>query len=247
MSLYVKSSPGEFLKFRVESCAEQELLHNPIFRETRLGHLTESHLGFYHFNLKYIMAKTPGHLKLAAQMAAELGELDCAESFQKRIPEEMGHDLWAAQDLASLNLNPAVKARLHVLPAIKKLNEFILTAIKADPLNYAVYALWAEYFTVLVVPPFVADLEKYCGISPQVMTVLTRHAEIDKDHVADDVAIINQLLSKRLNYNLNSFFKIVDWATEHYRNFAEQILEAHNEIPLFRNSADQVRAPAPLG
>lgn len=93
----------ERAKTLVEQESKKILETNPFFIKARTGLFQESDCINYLSNLMYLFQYTCPHLKVAQNRAAELGNQELADFFEKKIEEEKGHDQWAKQDLKNLN------------------------------------------------------------------------------------------------------------------------------------------------
>jgi hypothetical protein len=117
-----------------------------------------------------------------------------ADHYEKKRKEEAGHDRWAAQDLTNVRESFAVAAPTEVFPAIGRLIDFQHSTIDRSPTSYLAYTLVAEYFIVLMGERWVQTLDSQCGIPPTMATVITRHVQLDRGHVAAGMAEIDALV-----------------------------------------------------
>jgi hypothetical protein len=105
-----------------------------------------------------------------------------ADYFAQKSREESGHDRWADEDLAKLRRLFALGAAAEVPQAIQELVAFLTDLVNRDPRAYLGYVFFAEYFTVLLGPIWIAALER-CGVPAQAMSVVANHVELDVGHV----------------------------------------------------------------
>ena len=84
-----------------------------------------------------------------------------------------------------------------VVPAIDELVTYLLDVIDARPVRYVAYILFVEYLTVLIGPEWINALADHCGIPRQAMSVISRHADLDKEHAAEGLHTLDALIGKQ--------------------------------------------------
>lgn len=190
---------------RIESITAEMGQRNQLALKARQGTLTQEQVRTYLSNLFYAFSNTPRHLNFAATRADELGMGEVGEFMRSRIAEELGHEEWARNDLRKQKLGePEAGA---VLPEMRSLMSDLDSVIERDPRLYVAYMAFAEYFTVLAAPEFLRDVENNCGIKADALTAITNHAELDKDHIEEDLEAIAGLVPASLE---SEFLALID-------------------------------------
>jgi hypothetical protein len=185
---------AQTLKLMIEAYADRTLSENRLLGLARAGRLTPDTLAAYLFNVRYLIRHTPPYLERARVSAEARGWTNLATYYARKARDEHGHERWADADLAR------VRAKLGVLPpvcpaeAMVELVGYLRELIDAHPHRYLAYILFAEYFTVLAGPSWLAALERSCGVPASFLTSIGNHMELDKLHVAEGVAEIDALL-----------------------------------------------------
>jgi hypothetical protein len=133
-----------------------------------------------------LTAHTPEHLTLAVTTARAQGHEQLALYFEEKRREEVGHDQWGAEDVAALKKRFQItQDQIEIVPEMQVLVASNQAMIIRDPFQYFIYVLYAEYFTVLAGPACVKAIEKNQQIPPGMMTIISKHAELDQHHIAD--------------------------------------------------------------
>jgi hypothetical protein len=177
---------SQVLKSDIDSYAAHVRETSTLLARARAGTLPVSAVGKYFASIHYLLTQTPVHLALAEERARELGAKDLARYFETKSKEERDHHEWAEADRRRLgevfgdDIARAVPAK-----SILELMAQTRTAIGEDPYSYLAYILFAEYFTVVLGPEWLAALETGCGIPPRAMTSIANHVELDKAHVLE--------------------------------------------------------------
>jgi hypothetical protein len=154
------------------------------------GRLPPRAVALYLESLRHLLCNSQSSLVLACRRAEELGDVALAEYFANKAREETGHDLWAVNDLS--RLPDDVTAGLRPSPAIVRLVEHQRSLIERHPACFVAYALWAEYFTVLVGDECLAALTT-CGFARQQVSSIAGHVDADREHAAQGFAEIDRL------------------------------------------------------
>jgi hypothetical protein len=141
--------------------------------------LTPRALAFYLESLRHLFQNSQQNLALAAQRCRDLNELELAEYFARKAEEEVGHDAWAKSDLAKLPRE--LSSTQRPASAVLELIDLQRDLIAQHPLCFAAYALWAEYFTVLLGDQWL-DALAGCGYPRTQVTAIAKHIEADREH-----------------------------------------------------------------
>jgi len=190
----------EFKKL-IEEKTEHIVNNNPLFIGARKGNLDKKDIEVYLNNLMFFFQHTPVHLAKAQRVAKARGNERLTEFYAEKIREEDGHDQWAKNDLKNLNFESRDTAPLEVINAGNmKLLALAKNMIDKDPSLFIPYMLFMEYFTVLAAPDFMANLEKNHAIPRKFITAIAYHEELDKDHVVEDLKVLDWI-SNESNYD----------------------------------------------
>ena len=179
----------------IERYLDATLDTNPLFVGAKEGTVTPEIIGRYVTNVTHLVAQTQRHLNRAAEASAARGLNRLADWFNEKVHEEAGHDQWGEEDKQELSRRFAVTASPRLLASTRALVGYISETIDYDPNLYLIYMLLAESGAVRVGPVFIRDLELRCGIPHSVVSILGNHAELDREHVQEDLAVIEDLLS----------------------------------------------------
>jgi hypothetical protein len=160
--------------------------NNSFYQRIFNGRLTGAELACFLQNVSFLTAHTPEHLTLAVTTARAQGHGALALYFEEKRTEEVGHDQWGAEDLAALKKRFTItQDQIGILPEMQLLVASNQGMILRDPFQYFIYVLYAEYFTVLAGPACIAAIEKNNKIPPGMMTIISKHAEVDQQHIAE--------------------------------------------------------------
>jgi hypothetical protein len=154
------------------------------------GRFSPRALGLYLESLRYLFQQSQRNLQLASELTKLQGDPRLAEHFAHKAVEERGHDAWAVTDLSQL---PAAATQgLYPLPSVVRLVELQRTLLSRHPLLFLVYALWAEYFTVLVGDEWVGAL-RHSGYAPGQLSAINNHITADREHAREGFDMLNAL------------------------------------------------------
>lgn len=171
---------------KIDHFYQQMKSDNPFFRAIFSGELQPTQWQAYLENVKVSLATNIKHIKMSAELAAAQGMPLLQEYYENKIAEEVGHDEWAASDLAALGQQFTLDTVEYPLePNLALLIANNEKALKQDPRLFLVYILFAEYLTVVAGPECTESIAQRCGINKESLSVITKHAELDKDHVAE--------------------------------------------------------------
>ena len=198
----------------IDAHLDQTIDSNPLFVGAREGMVTPEIVGRYVANVTRLVSYTDVHLERAADVSKARGLHRLAGWFCDKRAEEEGHVEWGEADKQELvdRFRLAVPSRL--LPSTRALIGYIRETIDYDPALYLVYILLAEMGAVRVGPVFLGDLEAHCGIPRSAVSILGNHAELDKEHVVDDVDVIDSLLADRANDRESELFSSLQKSME---------------------------------
>jgi hypothetical protein len=167
------------LRESIEAWAENLRQNNPLGRLAKQGQLPPHALALYLESLRYLFQQSQCNLSHAARCSEQQGDIALARYFQRKVQEEQGHDGWAASDLAKLP--GAVTQGLQPARSIVALVELQRVLIARHPICFVSYALWAEYFTVLIGDEWL-DALSACGYDRTQVGAIAKHVEADRDH-----------------------------------------------------------------
>ena len=161
-------------------------------------------------------------LSLARDSAEQWGDLELRRFFQHKLGEEHGHDQWAESDLKEMgaHFGSSVGATREPCRAILALVRDLERAIRVAPASYLAYILFAEYITVLMGPVWVDALREHCGVPADALSVVSRHAELDREHVAECVAEFDALLAAS---DAPRAFDTLRVAMSHFEAFCDEL------------------------
>ena len=205
---------GNKVRAIIEMETKRVASNNLFFRKAFEGTLSRKHLTAYLYNLEFLFKQTTVNLTYASNCANERGLFDVAIFMDQKKREEEGHDQWARNDLQHSDLKTD-ETHYRLKPSLSRIFEFVKELITEDPRLFLSYMCFVEYFTVLVAPSFLDNLENKCGISRAAMTSITNHEELDKDHALEDFNVINnfcndRIIEKRFFEALTESIKLVD-------------------------------------
>jgi hypothetical protein len=178
------------LKRSIEQWAEDLRTKSPLGHMARAGNVTPRALALYLESLRYLFQHSQRNLQLAAEQADRMGLPHVALYFERKTREEHGHDGWAVDDLT--HLPPTSVANLTPALSIVRLVELQRSLIAEHPMCFVAYALWAEYFTVLVGDEWLDALSS-CGYQRSQVSAIAKHVEADREHAANGFNELEQL------------------------------------------------------
>jgi pyrroloquinoline quinone (PQQ) biosynthesis protein C len=182
------------LRIDIERYAVDVRSKNPLFTKAADGTLTPSQVASYLENLRYLIAHTPPHLAAARDRARALGHDELAAHYHRRVQEEIGHEVWATEDLAVLApMLPATRSG-RILASMQELVAYLGRRATEEPRLHLAYMLFAEYLTVIIGPDWLAALEAKCGVERRAMTVIAKHVDLDHEHVEHALDEIDDLV-----------------------------------------------------
>lgn len=178
------------LRSAIEAWADTLRENSPLAQVARSGGMTPRALAYYLVSLRFLFRNSEANLRRASACAEQQGRGALARYFAAKAREENGHDAWAHDDLTKL----AAEAReqLQPGPAIVALVALQGSLIDEHPVLFVVYALWAEYFTVLLGDEWL-DALAGCGFTRDQVSAIANHLEADRAHAAHAFAQIDEL------------------------------------------------------
>lgn len=187
---------ADALRADIERFAHEMQRENALFVGAAEGRLTPDVIARYLNNVRVMIGQTPYFMKRARDRALASGRLELAAYFTSKWAEEEGHDRWASADLTRLRTRFGESSlEAEVTPSLRRLMRLLDDAIERDPALYLAYILFAEYHVVLIGPRWLEVLEARCGIPSSMLTVIGKHAELDKEHAAEGLRAIDALVT----------------------------------------------------
>lgn len=215
------------LKSEVEKYYYRVKDTNPLFANASNGTLSEREIAEYLYNIQYLITFTPVYLGLATRRCEELGLTHLAGFYRSKKGEEVDHDRWAEDDLSRLKAKFQYEPTKRIAHPIKQLVTYLEKMITENPKLYLGYILLAEYFTVLLGPQWLSDLEANCNIPASMMTVIGNHASLDKEHVLDDIHQLDTFLANETN--ADPFVAVVKTAADLHEQFCSLVGTVHGK------------------
>ena len=199
---------------------------NVFYKRVLSAQVTVEEFALFIKNVSYLTAQSPVHLELARAAAEAKGLKTLARFFKAKRIEESGHDQWGEADLAGIQArHMQQKHDADVLPEMKAFVEANVESIKQDPYLYFVYVLFAEYFTVIAGPECQSAVERSTKIPRSLMSIIDKHAELDKDHVHDWGKQAKQVGLAMAQEK--AYLATLDGVFERYSRFATALSRSH--------------------
>lgn len=183
---------GKALRMDIEMYAGQ-VDRNPILIAIEAGKMTRPMVARYVGGLHFMLCHSAACLVRAKERSEELGNERLAEFFRQRLIDEVGHEVWAENDLHKLQAKPF--PREDVLDAAKAIVSMNEGFIETNPALWLAYIAFCEYFTVIKAPEWLLLLEERCGIPRAAMTAVKNHAELDRDHAEEVFDIMDEVIT----------------------------------------------------
>lgn len=201
---------------------------NSFYQRIFNGQLTAAELTRFLQNVSFLTAHTPEHLTLAVTTARAQGHEALALYFEEKRHEEVGHDQWGAEDVAALKQRFQItQDQIGIVPEMQMLVASNQAMIMRDPFQYFIYILYAEYFTVLAGPACVTAIEKNKKIPPGMMTIISKHAELDQEHIAEWAQDAEKVGLKP--EHCADYRKVLDGIMDRYSLFCEALTRTHEK------------------
>jgi hypothetical protein len=183
------------LKADIDGYANDLRRSSRLLALARAGALSPTMVGRYYAGIAHLLSHTSSHLTLARELAIQHDARDLAAYFEQKLREEAGHETWAEADLEKLDAIFGAPVSRVPPAGAKALAETIEAAIRTAPYLYLAYILLSECMTVNLGPEWVEALQAACGIPREAQTVNTRHIELDRRHVAEGLAELDELVT----------------------------------------------------
>jgi hypothetical protein len=209
------------LKESIERWAEALPRTTALQDIARRGELHPRAFAQYLESLRLLFVESQRSLALAAERAEQLGDSPLAAYFRRKVEEEHGHEAWASADLAQLTAAESD----GVAPAcsIVRLVELQRELITQHPICFVAYALWAEYFTVLLGDEWLDALAAN-GYGREQVSSVAKHVAADREHAATGFEVLERLWCGQPDQA--TLLRGVDRACEAFRAFCDEICVA---------------------
>jgi len=176
-----------------------QLLKKRFFTNTTQNGLTRLQLGYFLANIAYAIEYT--HVCLDAALN-NTNDPVLIEFFKDKKKEEAGHVNWAYNDLNILGFSSRSINQEYVDQNIKDLMGYLLQLISDNPENYLIYLLIGEYVAPSYASVFLSYFNRYDPSQLSNLTCLSKHIELDLNHVSDDLKIIQLYFSEMDTYRV---------------------------------------------
>jgi hypothetical protein len=233
---------GDALRLEVERYASRARRTNPLYVRAREGSLRPRHVAAYLAGIHYLLLHTSVHLSLAIARATERGEMELARHYAHKLDEEVGHEVWAERDMERLARTSVEATCPGVHQSVKDMVAYVEDVIHDDPSLYLAYILFMEYVTVILGPEWIELLDSRCGIPRSSMSVVDKHAALDRDHVDEGLIIIDALVGDPKK--LPKMREALLGAAKRFDQFCRGTLEDSDGSERFDVDHDIVRVPA---
>ena len=187
---------GDALRVELERYAATLEQENPLYIAARRGTFTPEVAARYLVNVRHLVRHTSPHLKRARARALARRVPALADHFDHKLAEERGHDLWAEHDLQKLRARFGTPDDAGIVPTLTALLEFLERTIDRDPALYLAYVLFAEYVIAARGAEWLAVVQDVCGIPIGSMSVIAKHAELDREHTHEGFETIDALITE---------------------------------------------------
>jgi hypothetical protein len=178
------------LRLAIEAWSSDLLRDGLLLQLAKQGKLPPRAFGLYLESLRYLFQHSHQNLVAAAGAAQRIGHVELAAYLECKAHEERGHDQWATNDLSRL---PTAAAHdLRPARAIEDLVALQRALIEQHPVYMLVYALWAEYFTVLLGDEWL-DALSASGYGRGQVSSIAKHLDADREHAASGLAAVDTL------------------------------------------------------
>ncbi|MFA6037480.1 MAG: hypothetical protein WC748_05105 [Legionellales bacterium] len=211
------------LKYIIEKKADEIINENKFFIFAGEGKITKNHIMHLLHNYAYALQTTSKHLKLCIKLS---NNKELSLLFSEKHKEELGHDMWAFNDIKALG-SPADKINKNFLtPTILDLMKYLEFLIKTDVRYYIIYMLTAEYSLILLGPILLDRLKKLDPTASDFLSVLYKHIELDQYHAADGLKAADHYFFKKEYSEIKNISKTcLDYIDQFYENLASVMLQ----------------------
>ena len=212
---------ADALRAEIESYAARMRKSNPLFVHAEDGSLSVPTVARYLANVHYLIRHTPIYLERARERSVAQNDDLLARHFEEKLDEEEGHDQWVEGDRARLSQEVGGRVSASVTVAMQELVTYLAEIIDEDPKLYLSYILFAEYLIVLLGPEWLTLLETRCGIPQSSMTVIAKHAELDREHTEEALDKIDDLVADPTM--LPRMRQVLLASIEHFETFCAEV------------------------
>jgi hypothetical protein len=183
-------SLSAMVKASIDAWAEHLRTQSPLVRAAQQGQLGPRSLALYLESLRYVFTRSHGNIVAAAERAQALQLPELAAYFRDKAAEEVGHDQWAANDLAQL---PS-RAVEGVRPAAGSVALVSLQGalIQKHPLCFLAYTVWAEYLTASLGDEWLNMLAR-SGYERSTLSAVALHLDADQGHAFHGFEALDRL------------------------------------------------------
>lgn len=213
------TSLAGMLKAEIDAWGEKQR-QSQLIELARAGSLTPRAVALYLTSLKELFTQSQINLHRAAARSEELCLPKLVAYFRDKCHEEHGHEQWAASDLSKL---PTAAAD-GVTPARGglELAQLQRTLLDEHPLCFVVYAVWAEYLTVLLGDEWL-DALAVCGYERDGLSAVSNHVEADRHHAAHGFDALDDLWEGQPG--LETLMHSLERAERAFEAFCEEICQ----------------------
>lgn len=216
---------GKTLKDEIDLYIQKTVESHPFFVQAQKGTFTRDQLILFLENVTWLVEHTPVHLDLATTVSQEQRKVSLTHFFRQKCEEEVGHDAWGRNDLKKLNTHSPSR-RLKTMKQLIEANEAV---IRQTPELYLSYILFSEYFTSQTGRLWTKLLAEHCQIQNLSTSMVDNHAELDKEHVIDDISAIDTLVP---NEKANAIIDALRIAMNHHSAFLLEVAQYDSESAL---------------
>lgn len=196
---------------------------NLFFQKIQAGQINKHHIALYVYNIMTVIQNTTRHMQNSIK-TCQKNDMKYLEKFLiDRCADEDGHYVWAEDDLQLLNYADEKKEKLFVTEGVKDLIKLLDQVSVDDPIAYIAYNYLVEHLTAVGGPQLLTDLQEKCQISPEFLSVIFKHIEIDKGHASEDEDVFNHMVT---HYpQTKNFLPIIDQSMSYLYSTFKQIAQ----------------------
>jgi hypothetical protein len=203
---------ASIIKREIDEYARTIPRTNRLYLAAEGGRLTQGHVKTYVSGILVQIRGAMDVLRRAERRAELVGNAPLAAFLRHKLSEETGHDVWAVRDLDTMpdaetaaegdrdEASPP-ESRVRAQPrgggAIEQLLAYLDEVVLEEPTLFLSYMFLAEYLTVAVGGSWLRLLEDKCGIAQTRVTVVANHVELDREHVAEAMSVLDDLVGDR--------------------------------------------------
>lgn len=222
----MEASIYSILTNRIDRFFAEMKANNSFYQRIFSGEISHEEIARFVKNVTFLTAHTPHHLQLAVKMASEKSDKKLTRYYKAKLHEEVGHDQWGESDLKQLNERFSLKdGNTDVLSEMKDYVAANERMIADDPLHYFVYILFAEYYTVIAGPECLEAIKRSKNVPREMMSIIDKHAELDKDHVhewSQQARVIGLKVE-----DASVYLKVLEKILKRYDSFAKALSGTH--------------------